>query len=179
MRKRFLVKPALQLKHLAWTLGVVGLAFTACYVLFERQVTLALYDGAMDQAAWVIVRGQLRIGFSIALIVILIGVGLENYFFFHTVAGPIFALEKGIRRLAAGDFENITQTRKNDELADVIEAFEEMKKQISSRIESHERTAQLLTQELDRLLSSATHDDVATFKKRLQQIRNNAENKAA
>ncbi len=78
MRKRFLVKPALQLKHLAWTLSVVLLAFAACYLLFERQVTAALSHGVLDQTAWLLVRTQLRFGFSVALLVLLIGVGLEN-----------------------------------------------------------------------------------------------------
>jgi methyl-accepting chemotaxis protein len=179
MRKRFLVKPALQLKHLAWTLSVVMFAFVACYVLFERQVTAALAHGVLDQTTWLVVRSQFRLGFACTLVVLLIGVGLENYFFFHTVAGPIYALEKGIKRLAKGDFENVTILRKHDELTDVIQSFEDMKKQIALRIETHEKTAQLLTQELDRLLSNASPENIDSLKRRLQEIRNNAESKAA
>ena len=125
------------------------------------------------------VRAQLRLGFSVALIVLLIGVGLENYFFFHTVAGPIYALEKGIQRLAAGDFENVVHIRKHDELADVVRLFEDMKKKISLRMETHEKTAQLLTQELDRLLTNASPENIDSLKKRLQEIRNNVESQAA
>jgi methyl-accepting chemotaxis protein len=169
----------LQLKHLAWTLSVVFLAFVACYVLFERQVDAALAHGVLDQVTWSIVRTNLRFGFSLALLVLLIGVGLENYFFFHTVAGPIYALEKGIKRLAAGDFENVIHIRKYDELADVVALFEDMKKKISLRIDSHEKIAQVLTQELERLLDNASPENIDNLKKRLQEIRNNVESQAA
>jgi methyl-accepting chemotaxis protein len=179
MRKRFLIKPALQLKHLAWTLSVVLLAFTACYLLFERQVTAALANGALDQATWLMVRMDLRIGFGVALVTILIGVGLENYFFFHSVVGPIYALEKGIKRLTAGDFENEIVTRKHDELAEVVQAFETMKKHIAARLENYEKAAQLLTHELESLLKNASPENIEILRKRLSQIRSNVESKAA
>jgi methyl-accepting chemotaxis protein len=179
MRKKFLIKPALQLKHLAWTVGVAAVAFIACYALFERQVSHVLERGALDQATWLVVRANLRVGFSIALGVLLIGVGLENYFFFHTIAGPIYALEKGIKRLAAGDFENVIHIRAHDELSDVIHLFEDMKKKLLLRIDAHEQIAQLLTQELDRLLLNASQENIDVLKKRLQEIRSTVERQAA
>ncbi len=179
MRKKFLVKPSLQLKHLMLTLVVVLISFVACYLLFERQVALAVADSALDSASWLVLRSSLRVGFACTLVLLLAGIGLENYFFFHTIAGPIYALEKGLKRLASGDFQDVTRIRETDQLSEVIEAFEEMKKQILLRIESHEKTAQLLAQELDRLLVNTSAENIETLRKRLKEIRINVENKAA
>lgn len=177
MRKKLLVKPALQLKHLALTLVVVLISFVACYLLFERQVAEAVAKGVLDQSSWLVLRGGLRIGFSVTLILLLLGIGIENYFFFHSIAGPIYSLEKGIKRLAEGDFSNITRIRDTDQLGDVVQAFEDMKKQIQTRMDVHEKTAQLLAQELDKLLTNASPENIENLRKRLSEIRSKVENK--
>lgn len=130
MRKKLLIKPSLQLKHLYLTLVVVLVSFVACYALFEWQVALAVSDAALDQARWLVLRNQLRIGFSCTLVLLLAGIGIENYFFFHTIAGPIYALEKGLKRLANGDFNDATRIRETDQLSDVIQAFEALRKRL-------------------------------------------------
>ena len=179
MRKKLLVKPSLQLKHLALTLVVVTVSFVACYILFEMQVAAAISNGILDQSTWPVLKSSLRVGFSCTLLLLLCGIGIENYFFFHTIAGPIYALEKGIKRLAHGDFGDVTRIRDTDQLGDVISAFEEMKKQIMLRIDGHEKTAQVLAQELDRLLANTSAENIENLRKRLKEIRMQVENKAA
>lgn len=179
MRKKFLVKPILQLRHLALTLGVVLVSFVACYVLFETRVAEAVSHGALDQAGWLLLRGHLRLGFFCTLVLLLAGIGLEHYFFFHTIAGPIYALEKGLKRLAAGDFRDVTRIRDSDQLGEVIETFEDMKKQILIRMENHEKTAHLLAQEIDRLLANTSAQNIEDLRRRLKEIRGQVENKAA
>lgn len=179
MRKKFLVKPALQFRHLSLTLGVVLLSFVACYVLFETRVAAAISQGVLDQSSWLILRNHLRIGFFGMLVLLLVGIGLENYFFFHTIAGPIYALEKGLRRLAKGDYRDVTRIRETDQLGEVIEAFEDMKQKILVRMETHEKTAQLLAQEIDRLLVNTSIQNIEALRKRLQEIRTQVETKAA
>ncbi|MCG3205467.1 MAG: hypothetical protein KCHDKBKB_02188 [Elusimicrobia bacterium] len=171
MRKKFLVKPALQLKHLLLTLVVVLVAFVFCYLLFETQVSRAVASGILDEFSWIQLRSGLRMGFGVTLFLLLAGIGIENYFFFHTIAGPLYSLEKGIKRLASGDFSNMTRIRESDQLGEVIQAFEEMKKQIQLRIESHEKTAQVLVKELDQLLANSTSENVGNLRNRLKDIR--------
>lgn len=179
MRKKFLIKPSLQLKHLALTLVVISVSFVACYLLFESQVAHAVSNGALDQASWMLLREKLRIGFSFTLLLLLAGIGIENYFFFHTIAGPIYALEKGLKRLAAGDFGDVTRIRESDQLGELIAAFEDMKKHILQRMENHEKTAHVLAQELDRLLTNTSLENIEQLRHRLKELRTTAENKAA
>lgn len=179
MRKKLLVNPALQLKHLFLTLSVVLVSFVACYILFERQVSLAVAEVPLDQVSWLALRSQLRVGFGCTLVLLLLGIGLENYFFFHTIAGPIYALEKGLKRLAQGDFKDVTRIRQSDQLGELIATFEETKKQIMLRMDSQEKTAQLLAQELERLLANTSQENIEALRRRIKQIRGNVENKAA
>lgn len=179
MRKKFLIKPALQFKHLAWTLGVAAITFLACYTLFERQIGLALMNGSLDVAHWAALRGTFRLGFFFALLILLGMIGIENYLFFHTIAGPIYALEKGLRRLAAGDFNDVTKIRDYDQLGELIESFEHMKKQIAARIETQEKTAHLLARELDRLLTNTSVENIAAMRAKLKELREQVEKKAA
>ncbi len=179
MRKKFLVNPALQFKHLFLTLVVVTVSFVACYVLFERQVAAAVSTTVLNQESWEILRAQLRMGFAATLLLLLIGIGIENYFFFHTIAGPVYALEKGLKRLAEGDFKGTMRIRETDQLGELIEAFEEMKRQILLRMENQEKTAQVLAQELERLLTNASPENIDTLRRRIKEIRGSSENKAA
>jgi methyl-accepting chemotaxis protein len=179
MRKRFLIKPALQLRHLFWTLAVVVVCFASCYLLFEHLVTLTVQTGAMDLNQWIAVRTDTRIGFGVALVVLLGAIGLENYLFFHTIAGPIFALEKGLRRLAEGDFGNRIQIRETDQLRDLINAFEDMKMKVIARIETQEAAARTLAAEIEKALADASPANLDALMKKLKEIRERAERLAA
>src|SRR5882672_11836375 len=111
MRKRFLVKPGLQLKHLFWTLLIVVVCVGAGYSLFETRLTAAIANGSVDLAHWPQLQDTMRLGFCILLLILLVEIGIENYFYFHKVVGPIYALEKGLRRLAQGEFSDVIRIR--------------------------------------------------------------------
>jgi methyl-accepting chemotaxis protein len=157
----------------------VTICFVSCYVLFEHLVTMTVKQGAMDLQQWVALREATRIGFGVALIVLLGAIGLENYLFFHTIAGPIFALEKGLRRLAEGDFGNRIQIRETDQLRDLIGAFEDMKAKVIARIETQEAAARMLAAEIDKALADISPQNVESLMKKLKEIREQAERMAA
>lgn len=179
MRKKFLIKPALQLRHLAWTLAIIVVGFASCYLLFEHVVSSAVSRQALDLQQWLTLRTETRVGFGIVLLVLLGAVGLENYLFFHTIAGPLYALEKGLRRLAQGDFSNVVRIRETDQLRDLIGAFEDMKAKIASRIEFQETAARTLAAEIDRALADISPRNVESLMKKLKEIREQAERLAA
>ena len=179
MRKKFLIKPALQLRHLFWTLSVVVVCFVSCYFLFEHLITLTVREGAMDVNQWLALRTATRIGFAIALAVLLGAIGLENYLFFHTIAGPIFALEKGLRRLAEGDYTNVIRLRQTDQLRDLVAAFEDMRTKVIARIEMHDSAARTLASEIDKALADISPNNVEALMKKLKEIREQAERLAA
>lgn len=179
MRKKFLIKPGLQLRYLAWTLGVMGLCLLGSYLLFESLISKALLNGPIDHVRWMDLRGSLRLGFSGVFFMVLAAIGIENYLFFHSVAGPLYALERGLRRLSKGQFRDVTRIRETDQLAEVIQAFEEMRVAIQARIEAQEANANVLARELDRLVASASTDNLDAVRSKLKEIRAQVEKKAA
>jgi methyl-accepting chemotaxis protein len=179
MRKKFLVKPRIQLKYLFWTLGVVVISFTAGYFLVESTVSSAVLNRSMGMAEWIVLRRQLRIGFGAILALVLILTGLENYFFFHSLIGPIYAFEKTLKRLAQGEWGLTTRTRQTDEFKELIDTFEEMKNNMVTRIENQEKALTLMERELDRLLSVSSPGDIEALRKRIQEIREKSRKKAA
>lgn len=167
------------MRHLLWTLSIIFVGLVTSYVVFEAMVESAVMNGPLTLEQWVVIREQLRMGFALTALILLFAVGFENYLFFHRVVGPIYALEKGLRRLTQGEYHDETHVREYDELKEVIKAFEDMKRQIVSKIELQERTALLLAAELDRILVNTSPDNIKTLKTKLKEIRDQVERKAA
>lgn len=179
MRKKFLIKPALQLRHLVWTLGVVFVCFASCYMLFETLISRVVAQGSLDPLQWEALKGPLRTGFGIALVILLGAIGLENYLFFHSIAGPLFVLERGLRRMADGNFKDETRIRDTDQLRDVILAFQDMQKRISERVMAQEAGAKALAVEIERVLAAADGVDMRTLLEKLKKVKEQAEKLAA
>ena len=167
------------MRHLIWSLSIIFVGLATCYIVFESIVEGAIMQGPLTLEQWVVLRTSLRMGFGLTTLILIVSVGFENYLFFHRIVGPIYALERGLRRLTNGEYHDVTHIREDDELKDVIKAFEDMKKQIVSKIEMQERTALLLASELDRILSNTSPDNIKVLKTKLQEIREQVEKKAA
>src|ERR1043166_287780 len=103
MRKRFFIKPRLQLKHLAWNLGLILCSCLMGYFLFESILYSSLPIRMLHPEEWLVVRTQLRVGFLIVFFLLGIATGIENYLLFHSIVGPLYALEKGLKNLAKGE----------------------------------------------------------------------------
>lgn len=179
MRKRLLINPRLQFRHLIWTLSMVLICFLAGYLLFESIAAASLREGNIAPEVWSRFLFSMRWGFALILVMLLAGIGIENYFFFHSIAGPLYALEKGLRRLSQGDFTAKTKIRTTDELGELVHAFDQMKTSIQHRIEVQEKTARLLALELDRILKDTSSQNIANLQSKLREIRENVEKKAA
>jgi len=88
-------------------------------------------------------------------------------------------LERGLKRLAKGDFTQSIHIRDTDELSDLIQSFEEVKLELQNRIEIYDKTALLLTHELDHLLANITPENIETLRRKLKKIRDEVVKKAA
>jgi len=172
MRKSLLVKPKLQFLHLSWILLVVVIASVSGYILFESILGEAVQK---ELIPW----QTLRLGGGVILLILMVALGMENYFFFHRIVGPLYALEKGIKRLAEGDFNHEVRVRESDEFKELIAGFEEVKKQLQHRFEIHDQTVRLLTQELDKVLANTTKESIGTLQAKLKEIREQVVKKAA
>jgi hypothetical protein len=132
MRKKFLIKPFLQIRQLLWTLSIAVMCFVIGYLIFESVLAKHLTHDAITAQNWPALQHQLRLGFLLGLAILLCLIGIESYFFFHSIAGPIYALERGLRRIAQGDFNDVTRIReKIDNMGPInpmaMEAYNEIK----------------------------------------------------
>lgn len=175
MRKKLFIKPRLQIQHLAWTLGVALLASVVGYLIFETMLKSILVPATATSGQWLEIRQGLRAGYAVVVMVLTIAIGLENYLLFHRIVGPLYALERGLKRVAEGQFNDVVQLRKDDQLKDLVAAFEEMKAILRQRMALHEKTAA----ELERLMADASLENIASVRSRLKEIREQAEKKAA
>jgi methyl-accepting chemotaxis protein len=133
-RKRFLVKPALQLKSLGFIILIVLLSSAGIYLMFETTLWNSLVLVPLTEAQTASLTLNLRLSFYFMLMILLAACGLESYLFFHRIVGPLFALERELKRVAQGDLQHETHLRAGDELKDVFETLGEVKKSLRERV---------------------------------------------
>lgn len=167
------------MQHLLWTLGVVMLASILGYLVMESILKSTLMPFLIAPSQWDSVQQGMRAGYAIILFILTVAIGLENYFMFHRVVGPLYALEKGLKRLAEGHYDDVVRIRDNDHLKELVDSFEEMKAILRQKMLAHEKTAELLTQELNHLLSDSSVQNINRVRDRLKEIRSQSEKKAA
>jgi nitrate/nitrite-specific signal transduction histidine kinase len=179
MRKKLLIKPLFQLRHLVWTLAVIVVCFVSGYMMFESIVRNAVMQAPIGAEQWLGLRETLRLGFLVAFVILICAIGIETYFFTHSIAGPLYALEKGLRRLAQGDFTDVVRIRETDQFSELIREFEEVKHRLLHRHQSQQSAVEELTRELDRLLTGASLNNLESIRTKLKEIRAQVERKAA
>lgn len=179
MRTHFLVYPKLQLTHLAWILGAVSVSLVFGYVAFESVVATAFPPDLVPSESFLALRHQLRTGFAVLLVIILVAVGIETYFYFHRVVGPLAAIEKSLRRMRAGDYGYPLHLRESDQLHELATLFEETRAVIRSRMEEYDRDVASLAEELGRVASDGKPEAIAALREKLNRVRRQAETKAA
>jgi len=179
MRKHFLIKPKLQLTHLAWVLGVILVAAIMGYVLFEMVLAKVVAPEIQVSAGWMELRNSLRLGFGLLLFILISAIGIENYLFFHRIIGPIYALEKGLKRLAQGDFSESIHVRESDELKELVQVFESVKESLQSRLQTQDEMLRRISEELDLVLKNTTPENIESLQQKLKSIREEVEKKAA
>ncbi len=175
MRKKLFIKPRLQLQHLAWTLGVALVASLTGYFIFETMLKSILVPSTVPPIQWAAIQQGMRAAYTIVILILSISIGIENYLLFHRIVGPLYALERGLKRLAEGRFDDVVHIREHDQLKDLVAAFEEMKAILRQRMSAQEKTVQ----ELERLMSDVSLENISNVKARLKEIRERSEKKAA
>ena len=117
-RKKYIVKPGIQLKCLIVLWGFILIGAALCYyaVLSHQSAPGAVVLGAgagrayMNMSLWIV--------FAFAAAALLCSI-----FYFHRIIGPLFFFEKVMQKLAGGNFAVKMHCRKKDEtkeLADLI-----------------------------------------------------------
>ena len=106
MRKTFLIKPKLQTLYLAWILGAVFVISFVGYLGLEQVLARSVSSGLMDRGVWENLRFSLRLGYALIVTILMAVTGIEYFFLFHRIVGPLYALEKA-GGLAPGDARGV------------------------------------------------------------------------
>lgn len=135
MRRHFLVKPKIQLLHLALILGALTLSILVGYIFVESTLASHLVD-KLTAAEWMQLRNDLRWGFCVVFLILLCAVGIEHFLFFHSIVGPLFAMENSVKRMLKGEYGDPVHVRDTDQLQDLVQSFEELRKKIKAEAET-------------------------------------------
>jgi signal transduction histidine kinase len=135
MRKHFLIKPKIQLRHLGLTLGALTVAILIGYIFVESLLSSSVLSTTLTPGQWIDLRNDLRLGFLILFVVVLCALGIEHFLFFHSIVGPLYSIENALKRMLNGEYNDPVKIRESDELKDLVGTFEELRKKMKAQAE--------------------------------------------
>ena len=163
-RRHYFVKPKLQLHYLG-----VNLSFA---VLVSLILSLIVYKaGSIQMVAEVsrlypegipgfmlkLILKQIALVFLIALPVIVIA----SIFLSHKVAGPLFKIERGLKRIGAGELGLRIRIRKGDKLHDLVREINNttanMEKLVANVKDSTEKISHLVKERIEQAKIAMEH----------------------
>ncbi|MCM2279386.1 MAG: cell wall metabolism sensor histidine kinase WalK [Oligoflexia bacterium] len=129
MRRRYLINRPLQL-GLTGFFAVVGLINTAALYLAHRIMSTKIVEAIQivetDQKGFLLgalseLERNSSLAFVVYAILLFVYLLVMGVLLSHKVAGPVFVIQRQIRRLLQGDYDGTVKLRKHDFLSDVAE----------------------------------------------------------
>jgi len=124
-RKKYLVKPKLQLKYL---LLLALVMFVSAILIYYSFLNSLLTSPGMDQLSAGAAKNFVRsynTGFFWAMLIFAAVVLSGSIFYFHRLIGPIFFFEKVMDKLKDGDFSVYVHHRKKDQTIELATSMNE------------------------------------------------------
>ena len=124
-RKKYLVKPKLQLKYL---LLLALVMFVSAILIYYSFLNSLLTSPGMDQLSAGAAKNFVRsynTGFFWAMLIFAVVVLSGSIFYFHRLIGPIFFFEKVMEKLKDGDFSVYVHHRKKDQTIELATSMNE------------------------------------------------------
>jgi len=124
-RKKYLVKPRLQLKYL---LLLALVMFVSAILIYYSFLNSLLTSPGMDQLSAGAAKNFVRsynTGFFWAMLIFAVIVLSGSIFYFHRLIGPIFFFEKVMDKLKDGDFSVYVHHRKKDQTIELATSMNE------------------------------------------------------
>ncbi len=173
-RRKVIVKRSLQLKYAliilaavlvtAMTVGI-DLYFSLHGFMREYLSGLPHYEQLMSNV------NQLMYAKVVVLLVISVAV---SFLISHKFAGPIYRLEKSLKKIAAGDLTGELSLRKGDELKGLAEYFNNTVSQLHSRAARDRNRAQRSVEKIDELIKKGNFSKKET-EENLKKIKDEME----
>lgn len=152
---------------------IVLVSCLGIYAIFESTLSGFLGPLPLSAVQAAAFHHSLRFSLIWTLVILIAACGLEAYLHFHRIVGPLFALERELKRIAEGDLGNPTHLRKNDELKDIFQTLEITKSALRNRFENRIELLNEIERTLERLsreLPPPRRDEVLNLKERLSQF---------
>ncbi|MFC1743734.1 HAMP domain-containing protein [Candidatus Riflebacteria bacterium] len=130
VRKRYFVKPGFQSRlttiFLLMVIIVANIVGAMVYAISMNQLEKKMVQEWKLPIESYQVGQTLLPGIILAEIISVIVVAILSIFVTHTIAGPVYRMERVARSIGKGDLTNVVRLRTRDELKDLAQAFNEM-----------------------------------------------------
>lgn len=125
-RKRFIIKPEIQIKYLIITVVLIILTGIAVFSFVNLTIASSAKLENLTRMDIAIIKDLIFKSMVTVLSIIAVIVILEGILFLHKLTGPLFVIEKMMRMVAEGDLTLKLKLRKGDELQSLAEEFQNM-----------------------------------------------------
>ena len=134
VRRKYWVKPKLQLKYLLLLACIIVVLAVLIYYTF---LDILLSSPGMDQLSAGAVQNFIRSytnGFLWVMLLFVLIILLESIFYFHRIVGPIFFFEKVMKQLANGEFFRQMHYRRKDDTKELAVSIGEMINNVKTNV---------------------------------------------
>jgi len=134
VRRKYWVKPKLQLKYLLILGGIIIFLAVLIYYTF---LDILLSSPGMDQLSAGAVQNFIRSytnGFLWVMLLFILIILVESIFYFHRIVGPIFFFEKIMKQLSNGEFFRDIHYRRKDDTKELALSIGEMIKNVRDNV---------------------------------------------
>ena len=163
VRRKYWVKPKLQLKYLLILGGIIIFLAVLIYYTF---LDILLSSPGMDQLSAGAVQNFIRSytnGFLWVMLLFILIILVESIFYFHRIVGPIFFFEKIMKQLANGEFFRDIHYRRKDDTKELALSIGEMIKNVRENVSKDRKSIEEIKEDIEK-------GDKETAKKKLDEV---------
>ena len=169
-RKTYLIKPKLQLKYILMSMFLTLISAGVIYLALCQALFNSGWLAELDISHLEGLQRSFHFYFFWAALALLIISSLDILFRFHRVMGPIYAAERSLKVIGAGDLTQEIRTRKQDELKDFTNELSAMREGLRRLVETDRSLCRALDERLAKISSSLANAD-ASLRGEMESIR--------
>lgn len=167
-RKTYIVKPSLQIKYLITTLAMVFITGVIVYFNLWYGIKSDPKLWHLTAETWQLIEAAYRFNFIIIVIGLLVAFGLTNLFLFHRIAGPLFSIERTIKKLSDGELSANIQIRRKDEIQDFAGEIQSMIENLRKIVSDDKEKIKQIQEALEKGNIDEAKNKLATVNERLK-----------
>jgi methyl-accepting chemotaxis protein len=169
-RRRFIIKPEIQLKYLFITVTLIILTGIAVVSFVNLTISSSTKLENLTRLDIAILKDLIFKSVVSVLIIITIIVILQGILFLHKLTGPLFVIEKMMRMVADGDLSLKLKLRKGDELQSLAQEFQYMVDCLNKSFVEEKTQVENIKKELNDIISKLDNISSQEIKNRITSI---------